>query len=89
MTTSGDGDDDDQSSFTIGEHKIRLAQEKLELQETGDRLDERVQKLVTEIRAMENTLHALNASNTIYKSSLSSVNPESWSTVTNRRWLKL
>ncbi|VVC43706.1 Hypothetical protein CINCED_3A017141 [Cinara cedri] len=78
---SGDGGDEERddvkSSFTISEHRIRLAREKLELQDTGDRLDERVQKLETEIRAMENTLHVLNASNDCYKSSLCSVNPQS------------
>lgn len=63
--------------FSIGEHRIRLAQEKLELQETGDGLDGRVQKLETEIRAMENTLRVLNAANSCYKTSLSSVNPAS------------
>jgi len=77
----GDGDcddeDEDLSSFRISEHRIRVAQEKLELQETGDRLDERVQKLETEIRAMENTLHVLNANNNCYKSGMSSVNPAS------------
>lgn len=75
-----DGDDDgdhDRSLFTISGHRIQVAREKLELQETGDRLDERVQKLEIEIRAMENTLHVLNASNSCYKSSLSSVNPAS------------
>lgn len=76
----GGGDDErdyDRSSFTISEHRIRLAREKLELQDTGDRLDDRVQKLETEIRAMENTLHVLNASNDCYKSHLSYVNPQS------------
>lgn len=72
-----DDDDDDRTSFRISEHRIKLTREKLELQETGDRLDERVQKMETEIRAMENTLHVLNASNNCYKSSLSSVNPAS------------
>jgi len=72
-----DGADEDVSSFRISEHRIRVAQEKLELQETGDRLDERVQKLETEIRAMENTLHVLNANNSCYKSGMSSVNPAS------------
>lgn len=75
-----DGDDDgdeDRTSFKISEHRIRLTREKLELQEMGDKLDERVQKMETEIRAMENTLHVLNASNSCYKSSLSSVNPAS------------
>lgn len=69
--------DDDESSFVISKHRIKMTQEKLELQETGDKLDERVQKLETEIRAMESTLHVLNASNNCYKSSLSSVNPAS------------
>lgn len=74
----GDGDGvEDRSSFKISEHRIRLTREKLELQEVGDKLDERVQKMETEIRAMENTLHVLNASNSCYKSSLSSVNPAS------------
>lgn len=86
VNTSADGDDDydgdgdsnnDQSSFTISGHRIRVAREKLELQEIGDKLDEQVQKLETEIRAMENTLHVLNASNNCYKSSLSSINPAS------------
>lgn len=72
-----DGDDEDLSSFRMSEHRIRVAQEKLELQETGDQLDERVQKLETEIRAMENTLHVLNANNSCYKSGMSSVNPAS------------
>jgi len=72
-----DGDDEDLTSFRMSEHRIRVAQEKLELQETGDRLDERVQKLEMEIRAMENTLHVLNANNSCYKSGMSSVNPAS------------
>lgn len=79
-TLGGPGDDDrdyDRSSFTISKHRIGLAREKLELQDTGDRLDDRVQKLETEIRAMENTLHVLNASNDCYKSNLSYVNPQS------------
>lgn len=81
---TGDGDDSDdrerdydRSSFTISQHRIKLTREKLELQDTGDRLDERVQKLETEIRAMENTLHVLNASNDCYKSNLCYVNPQS------------
>lgn len=73
--------DDDESSFVISKHRIKMTQEKLELQETGDKLDERVQKLEIEIRAMESTLHVLNTSNNCYKSSLSSVNPASGSTL--------
>lgn len=73
---NGDGYDDDQS-FALSEHRIRVAREKLELQDMGDQLDERVQKLENEIRAMENTLHVLNATNICYKSNLSSINPES------------
>lgn len=73
--------DDDESSFVISKHRIKMTQEKLELQETGDKLDERVQKLEIEIRAMESTLHVLNTSNKCYKSSLSSVNPASGSTL--------
>lgn len=86
VTVDGSGDEDcngadeDLSSFKMSEHRIRVAQEKLELQEIGDRLDERVQKLETEIRAMENTLHVLNANNSCYKSGMSSVNPASWFT---------
>lgn len=72
-----DSADEDLSSFRMSEHRIRAAREKLELQEIGDRLDERVQKLETEIRAMENTLHVLNANNSCYKSGMSSVNPAS------------
>lgn len=67
----------DGSTFTVGEYRIRVSQEKLELQELGDQLDSRVQKLEEEIRAMENTLHVLNATNSCYKASLSSANPES------------
>lgn len=74
---SADDDGGDESAFAISKYRIRLTQEKLELQDTGDKLDERVQKLETEIRAMESTLHVLNASNSCYKSSLSSVNPAS------------
>jgi len=87
VTVDGSGDDDcdgadeDLSSFRMSEHRIRVAQEKLELQEIGDRLDERVQKLECEIRAMENTLHVLNANNSCYKSGMSSVNPASWFTL--------
>lgn len=76
-----DNMDDDESSFVISKHRIKMTQEKLELQDTGDKLDERVQKLETEIRAMESTLHVLNASNNCYKSSLSSLNPASGSTL--------
>jgi len=72
-----DDDDDDKLSVTISEHRIRMARERLELQDTGDRLDERVQKLETEVRAMENTLHVMNVSNSCYKSGLSSVDPTS------------
>ncbi|XP_025423908.1 coiled-coil domain-containing protein 39-like isoform X2 [Sipha flava] len=69
--------DDDQSFFTISEHRIRVLQEKLELQDIGDTLDESVQNLESEIRAMENTLHVMSASNSCYKANLSSVNPAS------------
>jgi len=72
-----DDADEDLALFKMSEHRIRVAREKLELQETGDQLDERVQKLETEIRAMENTLHVLNANNSCYKSGMSSVNPAS------------
>lgn len=75
-TVPGTTENDDRS-FSISEHRIRVTQEKLELQDTGDQLDERVQKLENEIRAMENTLHVLNATNSCYKSNLSSVNPAS------------
>jgi len=76
----GDDDDDDNKlTVTISEHRIRMAQERLELQDTGDRLDERVQKLEAEVRVMENTLHVMNASNSCYKSGLSSVDPASGS----------
>lgn len=83
----GDGDDGDDRntlSVTISEHRIRMARERLELQDTGDRLDERVQKLETEVRAMENTLRLMNASNSCYKSGLSSVDPASQSDESNR-----
>lgn len=86
MGTLADGGGGGGDEFSIGEHRIRLAQEKLELQETGDGLDGRVQKLETEIRAMENTLRVLNAANSCYKASLSSVNPASRCPRTCRLW---
>lgn len=69
--------DDDQSFFTINEHRIRVLQEKLELQEVGDKLDNSVQNLESEMRAMTNTLHVMSTTNSCYKANLSSVNPAS------------
>ncbi|VVC44037.1 Hypothetical protein CINCED_3A009069 [Cinara cedri] len=71
----GDDGDEDQTSFTLSEHRIRLAQEKLELQDVGDELDERVQKLETNIRAMENTVILMNVTNNCYKAGLTSSHP--------------
>lgn len=61
---------------TVTQLKIKIAQTKGELQEEGDDLDAKINKAEQEITAMENTLQVINASNNLYKRSLSAVDSD-------------
>jgi predicted amino acid-binding ACT domain protein len=56
---------------------VQYAQEKKELQETGDELEAKINMAEKEIQAMENTLRLLNASNTNFRNNMESVPPNS------------
>ena len=57
MGADGDGDGD--GEHTQAYYVIKAAQEREELQRTGDELDQKIQKSEREIRALEKTLQVL------------------------------
>lgn len=77
VSEDDDDDNDDRTSFSLSEHRIKLAREKLELQDVGDELDGRVQKLESNVKAMANTVLLMNATNSCYKAGLTSSYPAS------------
>ncbi|KAJ1523584.1 hypothetical protein ONE63_001429 [Megalurothrips usitatus] len=56
--------------------KLKVAQEKVLLQQEGDVLDAKIKKAEKEIEAMENTLKVVNTSNDTYRKSLTMVDKE-------------
>ena len=50
---------------------IRAAQEKEEMQRSGDELDAQIRKAEKEIQALENTLRVLNSRNETYRKNFS------------------
>ncbi|KAL5476034.1 hypothetical protein EMCRGX_G025936 [Ephydatia muelleri] len=56
---------------------IKAAQEREDLQRTGDELDAKIKKSEREIRAMENTLQLMNSKNESYRKSLHRVDGSS------------
>lgn len=78
MDLLGTNSDYDESATTsITQCKIKIAQEKNELQEKGDNLDAKIRKSEKEILAMENTLRLINCTNRSYKLNLCSVDEDS------------
>nr|CAD7198868.1 unnamed protein product [Timema douglasi] len=61
----------------ITERNLKSAQEKYMLQEEGDALDSKIRRAEKEIKAMENTLVVVNATNDTYKKSLAIVDEDS------------
>lgn len=56
--------------------KLKVAQEKVLLQQEGDVLDAKIKKAEKEIVAMENTLKVVNTSNDTYRKSLTMIDKE-------------
>ncbi|XP_021929436.1 coiled-coil domain-containing protein 39-like isoform X2 [Zootermopsis nevadensis] len=75
MSSLGQSESGEQLSVTY--FKIKSAQEKYELQQQGDKLDEKIRTTEKEIQAMENTLKVINLANDKYKKNLSAVDEES------------
>ncbi|XP_034233340.1 coiled-coil domain-containing protein 39-like [Thrips palmi] len=56
--------------------KLKIAQEKIMLQDEGDILDAKIKKAEKEIEAMENTLKVVNTSNDTYRKNLTMIDKE-------------
>nr|CAD7588601.1 unnamed protein product [Timema genevievae] len=75
MSSLGEGEDGEPLSIT--HLMLKSAQEKYMLQEEGDALDSKIRRAEKEIKAMENTLVVVNATNDTYKKSLAIVDEDS------------
>ncbi|XP_039295990.1 coiled-coil domain-containing protein 39-like isoform X2 [Nilaparvata lugens] len=71
------GKTEDGEQANITHFKIKLAQERTELQEKGDVLDAKIGSTEKEILAMENTLKLMNSTNYSYKQNLDSIDANS------------
>ncbi|XP_024083675.1 coiled-coil domain-containing protein 39 isoform X2 [Cimex lectularius] len=67
------GKDDCGERQSVSYFKIKLAQEKHQLQEMGDDLEAKINKTEKEIQAMENTLRVVSLTNENYKTNLETV----------------
>uniref|UniRef100_A0A1B6ELZ2 Coiled-coil domain-containing protein 39 n=1 Tax=Cuerna arida TaxID=1464854 RepID=A0A1B6ELZ2_9HEMI len=71
------GKEEGGDNFSVAHFKIKMAQERHELQQIGDELDSKIKKAENEIPAMENTLRVISAANDCYKRNLDSIDSNS------------
>ncbi|XP_065162978.1 coiled-coil domain-containing protein 39 [Atheta coriaria] len=71
------GKDEAGDTMSVAAFKVRIAQEKYDLQQEGDELDKKIRRSEQEIVAMENTLKVVNMTNKSFKDSLTIVDEES------------
>ncbi|KAG8329621.1 Coiled-coil domain-containing protein 39 [Homalodisca vitripennis] len=71
------GKEEGGENFSVAHFKIKMAQERHELQQIGDELDSKIKKAENEIPAMENTLRVISAANDCYKRNLDSIDSNS------------